>query len=165
MYKQILKNLFSKNLLPSKNVLPSKKQSYSLLYRTTRRHTFNDISLKELQKLRYNDDYNNHNHNHNNKNNNNKFNIVFPIVGVTMGTMVIGGVLFKSYYQNMLDQEYNLEDEHTVMNYSATHSATPLQFGSYIHFTFFVVRDRLWSFKCLKFMNYTVISHQTQYQK
>jgi len=106
----------------SKNISSSNKQSLSLLYRTTR-HTFNDLSLEQLQKLRYNNDKNSHNNN-----NNNKFNIVFPIVGATIGTMVIGGVLFKSYYQEMLEQEYNLEDEHTIMNYSATHCATPLHY-------------------------------------
>lgn len=134
MNRRIFRNLS----LSKKTVLSSSKQSqHSLFYRITR-HTFNDLSLEQLQKLRYNEQSDNYNNskfnNNNNSNSNSKYNIVFPIVGATIGTMIIGGVLFKSYYQEMLEQEYNLEHEHTIMNYSATHSATPLQFSYYTSF-------------------------------
>ena len=116
------------NNASSKRILLSSSGKKGLLLHRVTRHTFNDLSLEHLQRIRFND------------NQNGAQSIAFPFVAATMGAIIIsgtmlitGGTLFKSYITDIIkdiinEQEEEEEDEHTVMNYSATHCATPLHY-------------------------------------
>lgn len=78
----------------------------------------------QQQESTSNAEYTNHQHQQH-KQHRNPYNLVFPIVGVSIGIMAIGGVLMKQHYEQVLEELADEDHQETLLNWSGTHSISP----------------------------------------